>query len=300
LRMLEKVFSHATVTIAVSINQPGLLDRLQGHLLSDDKISLLPVSDKYPQGFQEILVPLVTGREFPYGYDAVNMGVIILSPQTVLAVYDAVTSGTPVLSRVIAVGGTGFKENLHLQVPLGTPWQVIIEKYGNSDREYRFVRNSLLTGQTIEDPSLPVTIADSAVYAIPEARTTELVPFATPGFFKDSYSNTFPPSVLPLQKRLDTNIHGEGRACLSCSFCADVCPVGILPNLLHRYVLREIIEESLVQFGIFKCIDCNLCTYVCPSKIPVAGLISRGKDLLRKEGLGNEEEMKRDFSLKGI
>ncbi|MBN1685648.1 MAG: hypothetical protein JW852_03290, partial [Spirochaetales bacterium] len=83
LRMLEKVFSHATVTIAVSINQPELLDGLQGHLLSDDKISLLPVSDKYPQGFQEILVPAVTGREFPYGYDAVNMGVIILSPQTV-------------------------------------------------------------------------------------------------------------------------------------------------------------------------------------------------------------------------
>ena len=123
---------------------------------------------------------------------------------------------------------------------------------------------------------------------------------AAPGLFKDSYSNTFPSSLLPVEKKLDTNIHGEGRACISCSFCADACPVRIQPNLLHRYVLREIIEESLVQFGIFKCIECNLCTYVCPSKIPLAELMKKGKQMLQEEGLGNEEEIKAQFTLKGI
>jgi len=300
LRILGKVFTRAKISIAVSANQTDLRNRIEARVRPDEKISLCTVSDKYPQSHEEILVPAVTGMNYPYGYASANIGVIVLSVQTVLAVYDAVTSGQPVLSRVIALGGTGFKENVHVEVPVGTPWAALIEKYGNTDKEYRYVKNSLLTGETITDQSLPVTIADSAIYAIPEVRSPGLMPFASPGFFSDSYSNTFPSSVLPLPKKLDTNIHGEGRACISCSFCADVCPVRILPNLLHRYVLREIIEESLVQFEIFKCIDCNLCTYVCTSKIPLADLIKKGKQLLREEGLGNENQIKEQFSLKGI
>jgi Na+-translocating ferredoxin:NAD+ oxidoreductase RnfC subunit len=79
-----------------------------------------------------------------------------------------------------------------------------------------------------------------------------------------------------------------------------VCPVGILPNLLHRYVRREIIDENLQQFGIFKCIDCNLCTYVCPSKIPLAALMKSGKAMLSEEGLSDDERIKNEFALKGI
>jgi Na+-translocating ferredoxin:NAD+ oxidoreductase RnfC subunit len=105
---------------------------------------------------------------------------------------------------------------------------------------------------------------------------------------------------MPLRKKIDTNIHGEERACLSCSFCAEVCPVGILPNLLHRYVQRDIIDESLLRFGIFKCIDCNLCTYVCPSKIPVSSLLKKGKELLIEEGISDAEKIKGEFTLKGI
>jgi Na+-translocating ferredoxin:NAD+ oxidoreductase subunit C len=300
LRMLKVVLSRARITIAVSVNQKELLGKIESALRPDDGFAVLAVSDKYPQSSEEVLVPTVTGSEFPYGFNAVNIGVILLSVQTVLAVYDAVTAGTPVLSRVIALGGTGFTENLHVQVPVGTAWEFLISKYGVTDGEYRYVKNSLISGETVEDPSSPVTTADSALYAIPEIRTTELMPFASPGFSKDSYSNTFPTSLLPLKKTIDTNIHGEERACLSCSFCADVCPVSILPALLHRYVLRDIIDESMKQFGIFKCIDCNLCTYVCPSKIPVAGLLKKGKQLLIMEGLGNKEEIKNQFSLKGI
>lgn len=299
-RILKKAFSQAELTIAISSDQKDLTEQIISHVPSGEGISVKTVSDKYPQGSEEVLVPTVTGRPFPYGYRALNLGIIVLSVQTALSVYSAVTAGMPVVTRVIALGGTGFKENLHIQVPIGTPWDVIVRKYGDTTGEFRFIRNSLLTGQAIEDLSTPVTAGDFAIYAIPEARTSELFPFATPGISKDSYSNTFPTSFLPLRKKLDTNIHGEQRACLSCSFCADVCPVGILPNILHRHVERDVVDEPLRQFGIFKCIDCNLCTYVCPSKIPVAELIRKGKQMLIEDGLSNEDDIKLNFSLKGI
>jgi Na+-translocating ferredoxin:NAD+ oxidoreductase RnfC subunit len=300
LRIVKKALPYSRITIAVSADKTELLKIIDSHVLPDDNITVRRVSDKYPQGSEPLLLPAALGIEYPYGFNAINIGVLVISVQTVLSVYDAVTSGLPVISRVVALGGTGFLENVHVEVPVGTPWKAVIEKFGKTDREYRFVTNSLLTGEALEELENPVTVKDFALYAIPEARETGLVPFAAPGFFNDSFSNTFPPALFPMQKKLDTNIHGEGRACISCSFCADACPVGILPNLLHRYVLREIVEESLVQFGIFTCIDCNLCTYVCPSKIPVADLIKKGKQLLTEEGLGNEEESKATFALKGI
>jgi Na+-translocating ferredoxin:NAD+ oxidoreductase RnfC subunit len=105
-----------------------------------------------------------------------------------------------------------------------------------------------------------------------------------PGFRADSAIRAFVSTVLPLKKRIDTNIKGEKRACISCGLCNECCPRGLYPNILHRYVERNKFDEPLVQFGIFDCLDCNLCTYVCPSKIPVAALLKQGKAKLAEEG----------------
>ena len=76
--------------------------------------------------------------------------------------------------------------------------------------------------------------------------------------------------------------------------------MGILPYLLHRYVQRGTIDENLVRYGAFRCIDCNLCSYVCPSKIPLAQLIGEGKRALIEEGLDARRATAARLNLKGI
>ena len=56
--------------------------------------------------------------------------------------------------------------------------------------------------------------------------------------------------------------------------------MGIVPHLLYKYVSRGLIEDDLLAYRILNCIDCNLCSYVCPSKIAVAGNIKKGKQEL--------------------
>jgi Na+-translocating ferredoxin:NAD+ oxidoreductase RnfC subunit len=129
------------------------------------------------------------------------------------------------------------------------------------------------------DPSFRVLLA------LPEEQEEPLLPFAQPGFRQDSYSRTFAALVTPFAKSADTNIHGEHRPCIACGYCEEVCPVRILPYLLHRYIHRDVIDENLVRFEIFKCIDCGLCSYVCTSKIPLAEQIREGKERLKAEGL---------------
>jgi electron transport complex protein RnfC len=54
--------------------------------------------------------------------------------------------------------------------------------------------------------------------------------------------------------------------CIRCGDCADVCPVGLLPQQLHRGVLAAD-AAVLERHGIEDCIECGCCDYVCPSGI---------------------------------
>jgi Na+-transporting NADH:ubiquinone oxidoreductase subunit NqrA len=150
------------------------------------------------------------------------------------------------------------------------------------------VLNSLIAGAAAA-PEAPLPAQASVLIAVAENREGGFLSFAAPGLASDSRSLTFAAGLLPLPKKPDTNLHGEHRACISCGFCEDVCPVRILPNILHRYVQKNVIDETLVRFQIFRCIDCNLCSYVCTSKIPLARLMREGKEKLAKEGLAPRE-----------
>jgi Na(+)-translocating NADH:ubiquinone oxidoreductase A subunit len=238
------------------------------------------LAGKYPAAHRAILVPALLG---PAARQAA-----VLDLQALLHLRDAVVLGKPMLERVVALAGTGFTRRPHLWARIGTPLGELVQPYARSGRESRLVLNSLIAGAAAA-PEAPLPAQASVLIAVAENREGGFLSFAAPGLASDSRSLTFAAGLLPLPKKPDTNLHGEHRACISCGFCEDVCPVRILPNILHRYVQKNVIDETLVRFQIFRCIDCNLCSYVCTSKIPLARLMREGKEKLAKEGLAPRE-----------
>ena len=122
-----------------------------------------------------------------------------------------------------------------------------------------------------------------------EDNESQFLAFARVGLDRDSYSRTCASELFKKDrklflKRCGTNVHGERRPCFFCGFCKNVCPADIIPHLLFQYAERDIIDEDLLRYRIFDCIECNLCNYVCPSKIPIAEFIKKGKEGLIKEG----------------
>ena len=89
------------------------------------------------------------------------------------------------------------------------------------------------------------------------------------------------------EREATTSQNGEERACVQCTKCIDVCPVGLMPNLVFKAALEGDIERMERVF-IHDCIDCGLCTFVCPSKIELGQHIEDGKALIAKEG-GNKD-----------
>ena len=77
-------------------------------------------------------------------------------------------------------------------------------------------------------------------------------------------------------ERFTTGVRGEDRPCISCSFCEEVCPAGIIPHLIHKYLYRDLIEE-VEQARVDLCIECGLCSFVCVSKMQVFHYIKLAK-----------------------
>ncbi len=299
LAILSKAFPGVRLHLALNRRRRELAARIEeaaGRQGLD--LRLYALAGKYPEAHRALLLPAVLG---PGGRGAGNSRArqrpadgwmekraAVLDLQALFHLRDAVVLGKPMLERIVALAGTGFTHRPHLMARIGTPLGELVKPYLSDGRECRLVLNSLIAGAAATADS-PLPAEAGVLVAVPENREGNFLEFASPGFASDSRSLTFAAGLLSLSKKADTNLHGEHRACISCGFCEDVCPVRILPHILHRYVQKNVIDETLVRFQIFRCIDCNLCSYVCTSKIPLARLLREGKEKLRKEGLEPRE-----------
>jgi len=243
-----------------------------------------PLKPKYPQDHDVVLTQTILGREIPYGGSVSDVRAVVLDVQSVLHAYEAVTEGKPVIERVLALGGSGLSESLFLKVRVGTPLKHIIASRMRGT-ESRYICGGIMTGTACDDLSILVDRTVDSIAILEENRERQFLSFLRPGIDRDSFSNTFLSSLFPLANRkMDTNMNGEYRPCIYCNYCEDVCPVGLMPYLLSKYVTHDMIEEAN-RHGIMACIDCGLCTYVCPSKIPVMVHIQEGKTQLREGNL---------------
>lgn len=98
----------------------------------------------------------------------------------------------------------------------------------------RFVLNGVLQGKPVS-PDTPITLSDGSVTLVEDA---------------DEHPT----------------------ACIGCGKCANACPVGLLPMLIHeQWQNRE--KNSAKRLGAHRCIGCGACSYICPSKLPLCARI---------------------------
>ncbi len=299
IKILNRIMPNAGIHLTVDRLRMNQAAQMEAALRDTSWFRLYPMEARYPQEFDEVIIPTLLNREYPYGFISAHIGIITLHIRDIRYIYEAVAENKPLTERLIALCGPGFEKNRWMPVRVGTPVH-IIEDYVKKNRSVRFIAGSPLTGIPLIDTSLPIERTWGSIAAIPEETGSGLFSFAALGFKKDSYTRTFASSFLNFKKTIDTNLHGEERPCIFCGYCEDVCPVGIIPHLIYRNVERKKIEDFLVSYKIFNCINCNLCTYVCPSKINVSSYIDEGKKKLRDFGFDESAVILPKFKLKGL
>ena len=141
-----------------------------------------------------------------------------------------------------------------------------------------------MRGCPLQSAAHPLERTFASLTVLREDRGRDFLYFLRPGFSTLSFSREYLSALFRgVTRRAETNLQGESRPCIYCSYCEDVCPRRLVPHLYSRYIRHDMAEETL-KYGLESCIDCGLCTFVCPSKLPLADDIRKGKRLLEEHG----------------
>ncbi len=189
--------------------------------------------------------------------------------------------GLPLHRRMVVAGGPGCPEPKHTWVRIGTPLSSL---WGDVDEEEVLVlRGGLLLGTPVDPASDAVQYDDNGYFFLPEVTTREFLSFMRPGFDRTSYLPCFASRIVGSpDSTISTSLRGEPRPCIACGACEAVCPVYLMPQIIHRYLYKNDLDEA-ERAGLEICVDCNLCTYVCPSKIELQKQFAEAREQIRAE-----------------
>lgn len=211
---------------------------------ADWEIAVLP--SRYPQGHEQLLRAAVLSRTAGEAVSRNGGGepaCIVLNVGTILAVYEAVVLGRPMIERVVTVCGLPVREPRSLKVRVGTPISELFDECGGlREQPAKVVLGGPMRGLAVDALDFPVTKGVSGVV-------------------------TF--------TRAETNL-GPELPCIHCGACVDACPWGLVPTRLHKLIERGEFTRAFAE-GLSSCTECGCCAFSCPSRIPLVESLRRGK-----------------------
>ena len=163
LKIIMKVFGLKEGHIGIEDNKPEAIAALKEAAKDDSGIIIDVLPAKYPQGAEKQLIYAVTGREVPSGGLPAAVGCAVFNAATVRAIHDVVYDGMPLIQRIVTVSGDILMEPKNLLVPIGTPFNDLIEACGYKENPYKVLSGGPMMGAAQYDLSVPVTKGTNAV-----------------------------------------------------------------------------------------------------------------------------------------
>ena len=253
LKIMLKLFGdNCKGLICIENNKPKAIEIMKKAVEGVDRVSVAVVKTKYPEGAERSLINAVTGRFVNSKMLPADAGCVVDNVGTVMAVYDAVKKGKPLMYRVFTVTGDAVKDPRNFLVRIGTPYRELVEAAGGFTAEpEKIISGGPMMGFALADLDVPVTKTSGALTC----------------FLKDEVSRV------------------HETACISCGRCLNVCPARLMPTKLAE-LAEAGDEEGFESFDGLECVNCGSCSYTCPAKRPLAANIN----MMRQRVLANKRK----------
>ncbi len=259
LERLQHLLAYQPIYLLMPDVQSDLAAELRETLRGHAAVQVVLVPLRYPWGD-----PRLAAREM--GLKSGAGPAWALETEGVLALARVLGEGLPVVRRVVALGGPAAARPRHVEAPAGYPLTELLAAEAG-DGPARPIAGGALTGRVLGpgDAGLPPDVAGLTL--LPEMTEEQLLGWVRPGWNRQSFSATFL-SVLrrPFGEAIPAALRGERRACIACGSCEAVCPVRLLPQVIHKALYQDDLDEA-ERLGVDDCVGCGLCAYVCPSKL---------------------------------
>ena len=275
LEHIQSLLDYQQIYLVLPKLNSDLIDTIRNQIRGYAWAHVVEIDLKYPYDNFNLIARHLNLRSS-------NGPVWALRTDGVFAVDKILTENSPAIERVISIGGPSVGKPTNISITAGYPIADIIAEF-NIPGNTRLINGGILTGQNIAADLQYVDNECRGLTFVPEHTGREFIGWLRPGFDRKSYSNAFASSIIPpFKQKMSTAIRGEVRPCISCNFCEDVCPAGILPHLLHKYIYADQVDE-LQQSRIDLCVLCGLCSYVCTSKLELRDEFAKAMAVIKEE-----------------
>jgi len=248
LKIALKILGEPQCYIAIENNKPEAI-KIMRQLIKGENFKLKILKSSYPQGGEKQLIKSVLNREVPSGGLPFDIGVVIHNVATVFAIYEAAYRLKPLYERVVTVTGSCLANPKNLLVRIGTTVKDLLTECGPLVKEpAKVIFGGPMMG--IAQYTLDVPVIKS---------TTGIIFFCKDEVFMR-----------------------ENRVCCRCSLCIDSCPVRIIPSMISIAAEKEKWELAK-DYDASNCIECGICSYVCPAKRDLVGLIQYAKSRIKSK-----------------
>ena len=249
VRILMHTLGVRSCVIGVEKNKPDAIEALTATLPDDLDVEVLPLTVKYPQGAEKMLIKAVTGREVPSGKLPMHVGALVQNVGSLSAVAEVFDTGFPLIERVVTVTGPAVREPGNLIVPVGTRLIDVLEHCGGlTDDVHEIILGGPMMGMSQPDLEAPVIKGTTGIVCLDEAQASPRVAYP----------------------------------CIKCGRCLDSCPVFLNPATLGTLAQAGRYQEMVERYHLMDCMLCGCCSYVCPSNIPLSQMFSLSKRQFRK------------------
>jgi electron transport complex protein RnfC len=248
IRIMMRTLGVSRAVIGVERNKPDAIAALERTKPSDVDITVQPLTVKYPQGAEKMLIRAVTGREVPSGKLPMHVGVVVQNVASLAAIAEVFETGLPLIERIVTITGPGVKKPSNLIVPVGTKLRDAVAYCGGlTDDAAEVLFGGPMMGAPQSDLDTPLIKGTSGVVILNRAQSKPV--------------RTYP--------------------CIQCGHCLDACPVFLNPSLLGQLAQTGRYED-MQKAHLMDCMLCGSCSYVCPSNIPLSQMFSLGKAMLKR------------------
>lgn len=241
LEIILRLFPKAVGIIGIERNKPQAIAAMEAACAGHDRISVLPLKTKYPQGGERSLISVVAGKHLKLGMLPADAGCVVDNVATIRAIYRAVSLNEPLMERTVTVSGDSVKNTGNFFVKIGTLSSELIDACGgwNEGMEpKKILFGGPMMGVALSTLEVPICKNNNAITAL-------------------SYDTVGEETI---------------TACLRCGRCNRVCPLGLSPQLMQVAAQRKNYDRYENRLYGLECIACGCCTYICPAKRPLMQL----------------------------
>jgi len=232
LKIILSLFDNAKGILAVEDNKPDCIEKLRALVKDEPRIIVKTLKTKYPQGSERQLIFATTKRAINCDMLPSDVGCMVNNVDTIIAVYNAVKYGIPLMERIVTVTGDAIRKPQNFRVHTGMNYADLVEAAGGFKvAPEKVISGGPMMGFALMDLNVPTTKTASALLC----------------FKSDEVSKV------------------KAGPCINCGLCAEVCPGRVVPTMLDQMAERGD-KEAFVKYNGMECCECGCCSYVCPAK----------------------------------